>query len=48
MATIIIAATQMSCSADKHENIAKADALVRKASFQGAQIVLLQELFESL
>ncbi|RIX51474.1 N-carbamoylputrescine amidase [Paenibacillus nanensis] len=42
-----VAATQMSCSADRDENIRKADALVREAAKQGAQIILLQELFET-
>lgn len=41
------AATQMSCSSNKEENIAKADKLVRQAAQQGAQIILLQELFET-
>jgi N-carbamoylputrescine amidase len=38
----------MVCSADKNENIAKAEKLVREAAAKGAQIILLQELFESL
>lgn len=42
-----VAATQMSCSTDRDENIRKADALVREAAKQGAQIILLQELFET-
>ncbi len=42
-----VAATQMSCSANIEENIRKADALVREAARQGAQIILLQELFET-
>jgi N-carbamoylputrescine amidase len=37
----------MSCSSNKEENIAKADRLVREAARQGAQIILLQELFET-
>jgi N-carbamoylputrescine amidase len=37
----------MSCSWDVHENVAKAEALVREAAAQGAQIILLQELFET-
>lgn len=48
MAKIKIAATQMTCSSNKDENIAKAEKLVREAAAQGAQIILLQELFESL
>lgn len=37
----------MSCSTNIEENIAKADRLVREAAAQGAQIILLQELFET-
>ncbi|MCD8513641.1 MAG: N-carbamoylputrescine amidase [Nitrincola sp.] len=46
MRKVTVAATQMSCGWDVEENIAKADALVREAHAQGAQIILLQELFE--
>jgi N-carbamoylputrescine amidase len=42
-----VAATQMSCSWNIEDNIAKADRLVREAAQQGAQIILLQELFET-
>ena len=48
MKKVIIAATQMTCSDNKNENIAKAEKLVREAASQGAQIILLQELFEDL
>jgi len=48
MSHVRIAATQMQCTANKEENIAKAEKLVREAAAQGAQIILLQELFESL
>jgi N-carbamoylputrescine amidase len=48
MRKIKIAATQMTCSSDKNANIAKAEKLVREAASKGAQIILLQELFESL
>jgi N-carbamoylputrescine amidase len=37
----------MSCSWDRTANIRKADKLVREAAGQGAQIILLQELFET-
>ncbi|WP_040949874.1 N-carbamoylputrescine amidase [Gorillibacterium massiliense] len=47
MRIVKVAATQMSCSANIEENIRKADALVREAARQGAQIILLQELFET-
>lgn len=47
MRTVTLAATQMSCSWDIDANIAKAEALVRGAAEAGAQIILLQELFET-
>jgi N-carbamoylputrescine amidase len=47
MRKVKVAATQMSCSGDIDENIRKADSLVREAAAQGAQIILLQELFET-
>ncbi len=48
MNRVVVAATQMSCSENKDHNIAKAEDLVRKAASKGANIILLQELFESL
>lgn len=47
MRKVKVAATQMSCSTSIAENIEKADRLVREAAAKGAQIVLLQELFET-
>ena len=47
MSRVIVAATQMACDRDRAGNIACAEALVRTAAAQGAQIVLLQELFET-
>jgi N-carbamoylputrescine amidase len=47
MAVISVAATQMSCVWDRGANIGTAQALVRRAADDGAQIVLLQELFET-
>ena len=47
MRTISLAAVQFSCSRDRGENVAKADRLVREAAAQGAQVVLLPELFET-
>jgi hypothetical protein len=41
-----VAAIQMSCSSDKRQNINKAIRMVRNAAEQGAQVILLQELFE--
>jgi len=45
---VTVAATQMACTDVVEENVARADALVRKAAADGAHIVLLQELFEGL
>ena len=47
MRNVIVAATQMSCSSSIDENIEQADRLVREAAAKGAQIILLQELFET-
>ena len=44
---VSVAITQMACSWDVSANIAKAEQLVREAAQQGAQIILLQELFET-
>lgn len=48
MRMVKVAATQMSCSSDIIDNIAKAEKLVRRAAKEGANIILLQELFETL
>ena len=47
MRKVKVAATQMSCSYNIDENISKAENLVREAAKKGAQIILLQELFET-
>lgn len=47
MRKVTVAATQMSCTYDMEENIRRADKLVRQAAAEGAQIILLQELFET-
>jgi N-carbamoylputrescine amidase len=47
MTSLTIATTQMTCSPDPTRNIARAEALVREAAARGAQIVALQELFET-
>ena len=44
---VTVAATQMACSWDIPANIANAERLVRQAAAQGAQIILIQELFEA-
>ena len=47
MLKITVAATQMACSWDADENIQRAEDLVRLAAEDGAQIILLQELFQT-
>lgn len=44
---VTVAATQMACSWDRHANLATAERLVRQAAAEGAQIILIQELFET-
>lgn len=45
MVAVVVAATQFAPSAKVEENLAKGEELVRQAAKQGAQIILLQELF---
>ena len=47
MGNVTLAASQMTCSWDADDNIARAEKLVRKAAEEGAQVILLQELFET-
>ena len=42
---VTVAATQMACEPDIDKNLEKAESLVRNAHEEGAQIVLIQELF---
>src|SRR5262245_16468754 len=44
---VTVAATQFSCDWRVADNIAKAERAVRDAASQGAQIILLPELFET-
>ena len=44
---VTVAATQMACGWDRDENIARAERLVREAAGRGANVVLIQELFET-
>lgn len=48
MGKVKLGLVQMSCTADKEENLQKAIRKIREAASQGAQIVCLQELFTSL
>jgi N-carbamoylputrescine amidase len=45
MRNVTFAATQMPCSWDIEDNMARAERLVREAANRGAQVVLIQELF---
>lgn len=47
MRKVVVAATQMSCTQNIDENITKGEGLVREAAKKGANIILLQELFET-
>jgi N-carbamoylputrescine amidase len=44
---VTVAAIQMACDWDARANIERAERLVRQAAAQGAQIILLPELFET-
>lgn len=47
MRKVKVAATQMACTWNREETLMEADRLVREAAAQGANIILLQELFET-
>lgn len=47
MRRITLAATQMAASPERDMNVANAERLVREAAARGADLVLLQELFET-
>jgi len=44
---VTVAATQMACSNETDKNVSNAEKLIRQAASKGAQIILIQELFES-
>ena len=46
MRKVTVGAVQMRCSKEPEENICRAEELVREAAGQGAQVILLPELFE--
>ncbi len=47
MSIVTVAATQMACSWDREANVERGERLIRQAAQRGAQIILLQELFET-
>ena len=44
---VSVAAVQMSCSWEREANLARAEQLVRAAAAQGAQVIVIPELFET-
>jgi len=44
---VTVAATQFACSSDPVQNLETAEGMVREAAKKGAQVILLQELFET-
>ena len=44
---VTVAATQMACSWDIEENVNRAEQLINEAADAGAQVILIQELFET-
>ena len=47
MSTVTVAATQMACSWDLDTNMRRAEKLIREAASRGAEVILIQELFET-
>ncbi|HMR83849.1 MAG TPA: nitrilase-related carbon-nitrogen hydrolase, partial [Niabella sp.] len=48
MSQVKVGMVQMSCTANKQENLNKAIGKIKEAAAKGAQIICLQELFTSL
>jgi len=44
---VTVAATQFACSTDRAANLATAERLIRAAAAKGANVILIQELFET-
>ncbi len=47
MRKVSVAATQMACTWDRDANVARAEGLIRRAAGLGANVILIQELFET-
>jgi N-carbamoylputrescine amidase len=47
MKQVTVAATQMACGWDREANVARAEKLIREAAGRGANVILIQELFET-
>ncbi|MBJ7392682.1 MAG: hypothetical protein JHC85_14025, partial [Chthoniobacterales bacterium] len=46
MRNVTLSATQMACGSNRAANLERAEQLIRRAASQGANIILIQELFE--
>ena len=44
---VTVAATQFACTEDREQNLATAERMIRAAASKGANIILIQELFET-
>ena len=47
MRIVTLAATQMACGRDRAESLDRAEKLIRRAASEGANVILIQELFET-
>ena len=47
MRNVTLAATQMACGSDRAANLERAEQLIRRTASQGANVILIQELFET-
>ncbi|MCU0910854.1 MAG: N-carbamoylputrescine amidase [Rhodobacteraceae bacterium] len=47
MRTVTVAVTQFACSWDVDANVAAAERMARRAAAEGAQVILIQELFQT-
>jgi N-carbamoylputrescine amidase len=47
MRNVTLAATQMACGSNRAANLERAEQLIRRAASQGANVILIQELFET-
>ncbi len=47
MRNVTLAATQMACGRDRADSLDRAEKLIRRAAREGANVILIQELFET-
>jgi N-carbamoylputrescine amidase len=48
MSKILVAAIQIACTDNEHENLSRLEPLIRRAARAGAKLIVTQELFEGL